>query len=75
MPTGPVEASKLRRFHGSVVLNPTRVGRDAGRVADEAIAHLAGLVGAGVKVTLEIEAEIPSGAPENGKRGTHCHGE
>ena len=48
-----------------MTLDPTRVGRDAGRIADEVIAHLAGLVGADVKVTLEIEAEIPSGAPEN----------
>ncbi|MDL1875503.1 ATP-binding protein, partial [Cytophagia bacterium CHB2] len=55
----------LKRFHGSVILDPTRVGRDAGRIADEVIAHLAGLVGAKVKVTLEIEAEIPTGAPEN----------
>jgi hypothetical protein len=29
------------------------------------IAHLSGLVGAQVKVTLEIDAQIPSGAPEN----------
>jgi hypothetical protein len=50
-----------KRFHGSVELDPTRVGRDAGRVADEVIAHLAGLVGATVKVTLDIAAEIPSG--------------
>jgi hypothetical protein len=54
-----------KRFHGSVVLDTTRVGRDAGRIADEVIAHLAGLVGSRVKVTLEIEAEIPAGAPEN----------
>jgi hypothetical protein len=47
-----------------VTLNATRVGRDAGQVADEVIAHLAGLVGANVKVTLEIEAEIPSGVPD-----------
>ena len=31
----------------------------------EVISHLAGLVGAKVTVTLEIEAEIPSGAPDN----------
>lgn len=36
---------QLRRFHGTVALDPTRVGRDAGRIADEVIAHLAGLVG------------------------------
>jgi hypothetical protein len=41
------------------------VGRDASRVAEEVIAHLSGLMGANVKVTLEIEAEIPTGAPDN----------
>jgi hypothetical protein len=58
-----VVAAAPRRFHGTVGLDPARVGRDAGRIADEVIAHLVGLVGAKVKVTLEIEAEIPSGAP------------
>jgi hypothetical protein len=53
-----------RRFHGSVTLDPARVGRDAGRIADEVITHLVGLVGASVKVTLEIEADIPDGAPD-----------
>jgi len=61
----PIETPKLRRFHGSVTLDPTRVGRDASRIADEVIAHLVGLVGSDVKVTLEIAAEMPSGAPEN----------
>ena len=55
---------KPKRYHGTVALDSTRVGRDASRIADEVIAHLAGLVGAKVKVTLEIEAEIPSGAPD-----------
>ena len=53
-----------RRYHGSVKLDPTRVGRDAGQVADEVIAHLEGLVGSEVRLTLEIEAVIPDGAPE-----------
>jgi hypothetical protein len=52
------------RFHGSATLDPTRVGRDAGRIADEIVSHLTGLMGSTVKVTLEIEAEIPSGAPD-----------
>jgi hypothetical protein len=56
--TGP------KRFHGTVTLGSTRVGADAGRIGEEVIAHLAGLVGATVTVTLEIEAEIPEGAPE-----------
>lgn len=58
-------APRLRRFHGTVDLDPERVGRDASRIADEVIAHLSGQVGAEVRVTLEIEAEIPSGVPDN----------
>ena len=54
-----------KRFHGTVTLDSTRVGRDAGRIADEVIVHLVGLVGSDVKVTLEIEAHIPSGAPDH----------
>ena len=46
-------------------LDPSRVGRDASRVAEEVIAHLAGLVGATVRVTLEVEAEVPAGAPDH----------
>ena len=54
-----------KRFHGSVSLDATRVGQDASRIADEVISHLSGLMGATVRVTLEIEAEIPNGAPDN----------
>jgi predicted AAA+ superfamily ATPase len=64
---GPVLAiapAMPRRFHGTVALDPARAGRDASRIADEVIAHLSGLIGAEVRVTLEIEAEIPSGASE-----------
>ena len=38
-----------KRYHGAVKLDPTRVGRDASQVADEVVAHLAGLLGADVK--------------------------
>ncbi len=48
-----------------MTLDPTRVGRDASRIAEEVIAHIAGLTGAQVTVTLEIEATVPDGAPEN----------
>ena len=57
-PTAP------KRFYGTVDLDPERVGRDASRIAEEVIAHLSALVGSDVKVTLEIEASLPSGAPE-----------
>jgi predicted AAA+ superfamily ATPase len=66
-PPQPSEAVLPRRFHGNVELNPLRVGADAGRIAQEVIAHLAGLRGAQVRVTLEIEATIPEGIPEDVK--------
>ena len=67
-PTGgttPAAATKPRRFHGAVTLDATRVGRDAGRIAEEVIAHLVGLTGADVTVTLEIQANVPGGVPAN----------
>jgi predicted AAA+ superfamily ATPase len=58
-------AKQYHRFHGSVHIDSTRVGRDAGRIADEVIAHLVGQVGADVTVTLEIEAWLPNGANDS----------
>lgn len=46
-------------------LDATRVGRDAGRVAEEVIAHLTAIVGAKVTVTLELEALISTGASDH----------
>jgi len=61
----PPPPPRLRRFHGSVPVDPARLGRDAGRIAEEVVQHLVGLVGADVEIHLEIQAEIPDGAPEN----------
>ncbi|MGY6217589.1 Swt1 family HEPN domain-containing protein [Methylolobus aquaticus] len=61
---GVTPSKKLVRYHGCVTLDPARAGRDASRIAEEVITHLAGLDGATVTVTLEISAEIPAGAPD-----------
>jgi len=61
--TPQIEAPK--RFHGTVSIDPSRVGRDASEIAAEVVAHLVGLVGAKVTVTLEIEADVPDGVPDN----------
>ena len=63
-PSPPVPALN-RRYHGSVHLDPARVGRDASHIAEEVIAHLVGLDGAEVSVTIDIEARLPDGAPEH----------
>ena len=64
-PTPPPASNQPKRFHGTVTLNTLRVGADAGRIAEEIIAHLSTLPGATVTVTLEIEATLPNGAPDN----------
>ncbi len=63
--TPPTSVKTLpRRYHASVVLDEARVGRDAARIAEEVLSHLTGLAGATVRVTLEIEAQVPGGVPE-----------
>jgi hypothetical protein len=56
---------KIRRFHGSVKRDARRLGRDAGRIAEEIVQHLVLQSGADVEVTLEINAELSKGAPDN----------
>ena len=67
--TDPTQAGTARpqlpkRFYGTVQLDPTRAGRDASRIAEEVIAHLAGQVGAKVQVTLEVSVTLPEGASD-----------
>lgn len=61
--TSPVVQASNRRYHGTVHLDAERVGLGAGQVAEEIVAHLVSLDGAEVRVTLDIDARIPGGAP------------
>jgi hypothetical protein len=62
-PPLPPPPKKARRFYGSVILDTLRAGKAASEITDEVIVHLSGLEDAKVKVTLEIEADIPAGVP------------
>ena len=65
-PSASPPAPKPRRWYGSVELaNAMRRGSDAGKIAEEVLSHLAGLPGAKVKVTLDIEATLPEGVPDH----------
>jgi len=46
-------------------MSAMRMNRDASKIADEVVQHLTALSGAEVKITLEIEAEIPDGVPDD----------
>lgn len=67
-PTGsqqPNPPSLPTRFYGTVEVDARRLGRDAGKVAEEIISHLLGLDGARVTATLEIHAEIDKGVEQS----------
>ncbi len=57
-----------RRFYASVAIDPDRAGRDVGRIAEEVLQHLTTLRGAKVKITLDVDAEIPEGVPDDVQR-------
>ena len=57
-----------RRFYGGVEIDPDRAGRDMGQVAEEVLQHLTTLPGGKVKVTVEIEAEVPEGVADDVQR-------
>lgn len=60
-PTPTAGPTKPRLFVGPVRLDGMRVGKSAGRIADEVLSHLAALAGAKVDVTLEINVQVPEG--------------
>ncbi|MCI0414205.1 DUF499 domain-containing protein [bacterium] len=60
----PAAPATYRRYYGNVKLDPLRMGRDAGRIAEEIVQHLSAQPESKVEVTLEIRAEIPNGASE-----------
>lgn len=63
--TVSIQPALITHFHGTVELDPARMGRDAGRIADEIVAHLTSLGGVKAKITLEIDVEVPNGIPED----------
>ena len=59
------EPVKPNLFVGSVKLDGARLGRDAGRVAEEIIQHLSTQPGARVEVRLEMQVRVPNGVPDD----------
>jgi hypothetical protein len=68
--TPPHPPKNITRFHGTVAVDPLplRAGSGAGRIADEVMKHLSGLAGSRVGLTLEVQAEVPDGIPEDRQR-------
>ena len=63
--TKPPQPAQPKRYYASVTLDPKRMGRDAGQIAEEITTHLLSLPAANITVTLELHADVPGGIPEN----------
>ncbi len=63
-PEPPPPEKKIKRFFGCVNVNPTRLIKDAGQIADEVLQHLNAL-NADVQVTIEIHVDSSEGIPDN----------
>ncbi|HJL32500.1 MAG TPA: hypothetical protein RMI62_25660, partial [Polyangiaceae bacterium LLY-WYZ-15_(1-7)] len=61
-PDGP---QKPNLFVASVSLDASRLGRDAGRIAEEVLQHLSTLPGADVEVTLEMQVRVRDGVEDD----------
>ncbi|MBX3269805.1 MAG: DUF499 domain-containing protein [Sandaracinaceae bacterium] len=61
-PTGP---SLPTTFIASARLDTLRIGRDAGRIAEEVIQHLSTIAGAEVEVSLEIHVHVAGGVQDD----------
>ena len=60
--------TQMKRFHGSVDLDPISMGLDAAKIAEEIVQHFTSIVGTTVSITLEIEAHAPSGIKDSARR-------
>jgi hypothetical protein len=64
-PKTPVPQRHPTAFIASARLDASRIGRDAGRIAEEVVQHLSTLAGAEVEVTLEIQVRVPGGVKDD----------
>lgn len=62
-----VGAPAPTRFYGRVSLDPVRMVRDVGEIADAVVAQL-GRADGSISVIVEIEADAPNGFPEDVRR-------
>ena len=61
----PAAATPPTHFFGSVKVDAARISRDVGTIANEIIQHLASLPNSEISVTVEIQAQVPGGVPDN----------
>ena len=65
----PIAPEKVpTSFRGVIEIDPARLGGTAGAISQEVVQRLASIMGSNVRVTLEIQADVPEGIPEKVER-------
>ena len=64
----PLQLTRPRRFYGEVEVSALRAATEVDRLVKEVIQHLTSLDSSSVRLILQIEAEAPTGVPENIQR-------
>jgi len=65
----PIAPEKVSTsFRGVIEIDPARLGGTAGAISQEVVQRLASIMGSNVRVTLEIQADVPEGIPEKVER-------
>jgi len=64
----PVKLQDPQRYFGSVTLNPQTLASQIREISQEVVSSLQGIYGAEVRISLEIEAIVPDGIPEERRR-------
>jgi predicted AAA+ superfamily ATPase len=63
--TSDVPDKAVRRYWASVEVDPSRLARNLGDIANEVVIHLRSLPNASVRVTVDIDVEVPGGIPQD----------
>jgi hypothetical protein len=64
-PGGGSIAKKLTHFYGTITIEPNKLGSMAGTINQEVLQHLAQLTGSKIKVTMDIDVELPNGVSDD----------
>lgn len=59
---------RVRRFFGTKRLSPAKMVSEVNAIAEAIVQHLAGIHGATVTITLDIQADLPEGATDHAVR-------
>jgi hypothetical protein len=63
--TSDPDAVRYTSFHGTKHISADRLSVEVATIGDEIVKHLQGLMGADVEISIDIQAKVPEGVPDD----------